>query len=390
MGLEEQWILLSIGLCIIIGRIAIRWRVAGPANWQVDDYLMPLTGLIFTAEIVAAYMVGAKFDGLTNSYMSHEERTALDPNSREYYNRQWGSKIQILGWSLYACILWCLKVCVATLYGRLISGLAHLESRVRIAYIMLAVTYVAVALTLLLSCQPFNHFWQVSPDPGALCRPTNSPVYVLVVVIPNIITDAYLLSIPLPLIWAVSISWQRKITLMVLFGGAVFVMLAGIIRAVVILKSGPDGAISGSQWACRETFVAVVVANMPIVYPYLRKLAAAAGLDFLLSKSMRSQSRGIQQSGESHGKVHTAGTRLRSTKRSANNQMSTQNTTAWASDDKILPADDDRESLGDKTLGEITVAQEISVRTEQATGSGPYNGGGAKAFGETKSMISGG
>lgn len=38
------------------------------------------------------------------------------------------------------------------------------------------------------------------------------------------------------LIWAVSITWRRKITLMLLFGGAVFVMLAGIIRAVVILK----------------------------------------------------------------------------------------------------------------------------------------------------------
>lgn len=38
------------------------------------------------------------------------------------------------------------------------------------------------------------------------------------------------------LIWAVSISWRRKATLMLLFGGAVFVMLAGIIRAVVILE----------------------------------------------------------------------------------------------------------------------------------------------------------
>lgn len=63
---------------------------------------------------------------------------------------------------------------------------------------MLAVTYAVVALTILLSCQPFHHFWQVTPDPGKLCRPTNSPVYVLVVVIPNILTDAYLLSIPLP------------------------------------------------------------------------------------------------------------------------------------------------------------------------------------------------
>lgn len=47
MGIEEQFILLSIGLCMIVGRIAIRWRVAGPSNWQIDDYLMPLTGVSF-------------------------------------------------------------------------------------------------------------------------------------------------------------------------------------------------------------------------------------------------------------------------------------------------------------------------------------------------------
>jgi hypothetical protein len=78
------------------------------------------------------------------------------------------------------------------------SGLTHLKTRVTIAYIILGVSYAVVALTILLSCQPFHHFWQVSPDPGLLCQPTKSPAYVLVVVIPNILTDVYLLSIPLP------------------------------------------------------------------------------------------------------------------------------------------------------------------------------------------------
>jgi hypothetical protein len=59
------------------------------------------------------------FQGLTNSYMSDEERAALDPTSTEYDNRQWGSKIQVLGWSFYAFILWALKFCVAAFYSRL-------------------------------------------------------------------------------------------------------------------------------------------------------------------------------------------------------------------------------------------------------------------------------
>ena len=75
--------------------------------------------LLFVAEVVAAYLVGAKFDSLTNSYMTSEERENLNPDSVEHFNRVCGSKIQVIGWSFYAAILWGLKVCVTALYGRL-------------------------------------------------------------------------------------------------------------------------------------------------------------------------------------------------------------------------------------------------------------------------------
>jgi hypothetical protein len=78
------------------------------------------------------------------------------------------------------------------------NGISHLEIRVRLAYGILPATYIAVALTILCSCQPFHHFWQISPDPGKLCQATISPAYVLVTLVLNIITDLYLLSIPLP------------------------------------------------------------------------------------------------------------------------------------------------------------------------------------------------
>lgn len=74
---------------------------------------------VFTLEVVAAYLVGSAFEGLTNSYLTDEQRAAIDPSSREAYNRQWGSKIQVIGWNFYAAILWMLKFCVATFYSRL-------------------------------------------------------------------------------------------------------------------------------------------------------------------------------------------------------------------------------------------------------------------------------
>jgi hypothetical protein len=49
MSSAEPFTLLSIGLITIIVRIYFRWRSVGPANWQIDDYLMPLTGVSYSA-----------------------------------------------------------------------------------------------------------------------------------------------------------------------------------------------------------------------------------------------------------------------------------------------------------------------------------------------------
>jgi hypothetical protein len=54
--------------------------------------------------------------------MTPEQRANLDHGSEEYNNRVWGSKIQVIGWSLYAAILWCLKLCIAAVYARLTYG----------------------------------------------------------------------------------------------------------------------------------------------------------------------------------------------------------------------------------------------------------------------------
>jgi hypothetical protein len=51
--------------------------------------------------------------------MTPEQRANIDIDGQEHYNRVWGSKIQVIGWSFYAGILWSLKFCVTAFYGRL-------------------------------------------------------------------------------------------------------------------------------------------------------------------------------------------------------------------------------------------------------------------------------
>ncbi|KAJ5379165.1 hypothetical protein N7509_012284 [Penicillium cosmopolitanum] len=361
-GNVESWVLLSIALFTIIVRIFVRWKLVGPANFQLDDYLMPLAGVVFILETVAAYLVVANYEGLTNSYMTNEERESIDPSSREWYNRVAGSKIQIIGWSLYTAILWLVKISLAIFYSRLTTGLQSLPTRVRIAYVILGVTWIATQLSLLLSCQPFHAFWQVAPNPGKYCQPTNSPVYVLVVMILNIATDIYLLSIPLPLLWKVNISLKRKIPLLALFSGAAFVITASIIRGVTIMSSGPNGAASGSQWACRETFVSIIVSNLPIIQPLLRKGFKKIGLASFFSSSNKPSGQSYPLSGLKT--LTNRGDRDTMKGKGSAAAPSHMQVSAWGSDEHIL-------TEPEPSSKDITVVSETVVQSEPWNWEGP-------------------
>ncbi|KAI0206636.1 hypothetical protein F4808DRAFT_447412 [Astrocystis sublimbata] len=358
----EPWILLAIGSAFVALRLYARWSKVGFRELQLDDYLWVVFVLGFAADNALAYTVGAFFHGLTNSYMTPEEREALDPNSEEFDNRQWGSKIQIAGWSVYAFNLWVVKFTFAIFFSRLTSGVSHLQARVRIAYVLLGVTYIYVALGFLLSCQPFHHFWQIFPDPGKLCEPTNSPYYVLSALISDIVTDLYLVSIPLSLLWGVKIPMRKKVVLLGLFSGSFFVIIAGTIRGIVILTAGPEGAISGSQWANRETFVAAIIGNLPSCQPLFRKWASKVGLSGIFTRSHATGGPSYPLSSMNGG---------RGTERRTGAQVSNFTGTAWASDERIVDSSESvlpSNKVFDNNSNNIVVTHDFTVKEEYLKG----------------------
>lgn len=56
----------------------------------------------------------------------------------------------------------------------------------------------------------------------------------------NILTDLYLIAIPLPLLWGARLPLIKKLSLTVVFSGAFFVMAAGILRGVLIVEVGDE------------------------------------------------------------------------------------------------------------------------------------------------------
>ncbi|KAJ5901895.1 hypothetical protein N7495_002423 [Penicillium taxi] len=237
-ALTELYTLLSLGVAIIATRIIARLVMVGIKGLKLDDYVMCLACITFGVEVHLGTKVG-EYQGLSNAGMTDEYRAALSPDSIEYSNRVNGSKLQLSGWACYMLTLWILKICMAVFYSRMTEGIKVLEIRVKIAYAMLAITFFAGFCTLYLSCRPFYQFWQINPNPGSQCLPAVSPVAVIANGVFNIVTDVYLLTIPIP--------------------------------------STGTGATIGGMWSIRESFVAIAVDNFPLIYPLVRRISHRLG-----------------------------------------------------------------------------------------------------------------
>jgi hypothetical protein len=131
-----------------------------------------------------------------------------------------------------------------------------------------ALSYVAVFLTITFGCYPTQKNWQVLPDPGQKC--TLKLQNFLVTVVLNIVTDAAILVVPVPLLWKLKVPVKRKLIIALLLCSGLFVISAAIIRVVLTLGSNPS-ALNINRWGVRETIVGVVAVNLPILKPLCTK-----------------------------------------------------------------------------------------------------------------------
>ena len=71
----------------------------------------------------------------------------------------------------------------------------------------LVVTFVAVVIATLAECQPFNHYWQVVPDPGAKCRQGKAQLFTMGT--SDVITDLLIVGFPIPIVLKSTMPTQR-------------------------------------------------------------------------------------------------------------------------------------------------------------------------------------
>lgn len=129
-----------------------------------------------------------------------------------------------------------LKACMCTFYLRLTEGLEGFSTKIYIGFGLVLSTWFAVLFGILFGCGlPFEKNWQIYPQPSNYCQPAISRIDIFMTVVLNVLTDFYLMSIPLPLLWKARVSGFKRVAMVFCFSGGLFVTTAGILRCVLIV-----------------------------------------------------------------------------------------------------------------------------------------------------------
>ncbi|KAK6214279.1 hypothetical protein LQW54_004505 [Pestalotiopsis sp. IQ-011] len=275
----EAWVEYAISLSVIFIRIGYRCSVVG-WNWAGDDYIaafaVPLwTGVLCMLQMISVY---GSITGMT-------DEKALTLTDEQISRIQTGSKCLLAGWCLYVTMIFCMKGCMLFVYQRLTFQLEQ-QRLVKIASVMTVLAYISTIIVCLTRCMPFQKNWQVYPYPGDACA-LNIPNY-LALIVTNVTTDLVILYIPMPLLWQVKMPLRRKVLCGFWLSLGFFIIVAALLRCILCL-SDPGSISLGTIWSIRETFVAILAVNIPVLKPLI--VFVTTFLDDLLS-SQRSKRQG--------------------------------------------------------------------------------------------------
>ncbi|KAK4148604.1 hypothetical protein C8A00DRAFT_38820 [Chaetomidium leptoderma] len=268
--LRELWALQGTVYLVVALRYISRIRTAGWDNLAWDDAVMALATIVQTFAFLAAHFLVVYTKGLANNGMTDEQRAALDPGSEEYRTRVLGSKIHVGGLLLYTAQLWLLKACWTIYYDRLTAGVHMMRRVIRAAYILIPLTFIMCLLVAFLKCIPFEKQWQIYPDPGNKCQPAISTLQTVVIMVLHVVTVLFLMAIPLPMVWKANLPLRKKLMLFIMFSGGFLEMTFSILRCTSILMLGNIDPGQSGYWSVRESFVSMVLTNMPMVYPLVK------------------------------------------------------------------------------------------------------------------------
>ncbi|KAI5356569.1 hypothetical protein Slin15195_G022070 [Septoria linicola] len=188
---------------------------------------------------------------------------------RQIYMRSIGSRLVLPARIFYAAFIWMSKYTVSEFLKRLTGRIwrKRYEWTLQGIRVFLVLTFIAVVIATLTECMPFDHYWQVDPDPGPHCR--QGFVQLLVMGSCDMVTDILLVAFPIPVVLASGQSWKRKLQMVTLFAFSVLMIGITATRIPKVIRQ------QGRQqyrtvWASGEILASAFVSNAVILGSFLR------------------------------------------------------------------------------------------------------------------------
>ncbi|KAE8355444.1 hypothetical protein BDV28DRAFT_146119 [Aspergillus coremiiformis] len=245
-------------------------------KWFVDDYLI-IGALIFEYGISFAGVV-LLYHGLgTHIYF-------VPPDDLVVYMKTLSS-----GTFLYPLCITFVKLSILAFYKRLFPVKPMVISVHLVGSIVL-LWCIAVCLVGAMTCIPFRKLW----EPLVPGRCINLSQFYYGLQIPNILTDAVILVMPLRVVWNLQVPKAQKILLSGIFLLGLLTLIFDIVRLVAMVELSSAGTditytqVSPSVWTCIEPAVGITAACLPSMRPLFNRFPRLSWHKL----SLRSQSRG--------------------------------------------------------------------------------------------------
>ncbi|KAJ9640965.1 hypothetical protein H2199_005633 [Coniosporium tulheliwenetii] len=157
-------------------------------------------------------------------------------SAQQIYTHSIGARLVLGARIFYALFIWTAKFTVSEFLKRLTCRFwkRGYEVGLRGIRIFLVVTFFMVVIATLAECQPFDHYWQVVPDPGPKCR--SGYAHLITMGVADIITDVLLIVFPIPIIIKSAMPIGRKVALVLLFAMSLILIAVTGARVPLVIQ----------------------------------------------------------------------------------------------------------------------------------------------------------
>lgn len=171
---------------------------------------------------------------------------------------------------IYTSILGLAKYSILLYFWRIFHPRTTFRLAFCIMFVLIMLWTWGVIITAFAQCKPFDALWY--PKKGTCI---NIAKFYNGVTIPNIITDAMLLFLPMPYIFSLNLHLGKKIGLALVFGLGSFVIVASAFRLAITLQyqNSLDFTYDFapvSLWSSLEVEMAIICGCLPSIAPLIR------------------------------------------------------------------------------------------------------------------------